>query len=117
MSTAIVNDRIDGTRITVWDIVHYLEGEWAASEIADALKLSLEQVESAIEYIANDRERIYEIHEQIEARIAKGNPPEVVEMIERSHERFEKWKEDKLNQKQLTQSGEDSGRDSGGYEL
>jgi hypothetical protein len=34
-SPMIVNNRIAGTRITVWDVLHYLETGWSRSEISE----------------------------------------------------------------------------------
>ncbi len=98
MSDNIVNDRIAGTRITVWDIVHYLEANRTANEIAAILNISTEQVESAIEFIDNDRERIYKIHEKIQARIDRGNPPEVKAKLAGVRQRMERW----LNERNQT---------------
>jgi uncharacterized protein (DUF433 family) len=36
----IVKNRIAGTRITVWDVLHYLETGWSRPEIAATLHLS-----------------------------------------------------------------------------
>ena len=42
----IVNNRIAGTRITVWDVLHYLETGLSRPEIAATLHLSDAQVDS-----------------------------------------------------------------------
>lgn len=47
----IVNNRIVGTRITVWDVLHYLETGWSCPEIAATLHVSEAQVEAAAHYI------------------------------------------------------------------
>ena len=72
------NPRIKGTRITVYTIVHYLEGGWEPGRIAEALQLTLGQVMSAVHYIDAHRGDVMAVHRRIEERNAKGNPPEVV---------------------------------------
>ena len=89
MSAAIVNNRIAGTRITVWDITHYLEdGTWSQQEIADVLRLSLEQVEAAVKYIDEHKEEVWAVHREIEERHARGNPPELQAKLDASHKEF-----------------------------
>ena len=44
MSAAIVKNRIEGTRITVWDVYHYLENGCTVEEIRRWLPLTEEQV-------------------------------------------------------------------------
>lgn len=94
MQAAIVNNRIAGTRITIWDIVHYLEGgDWSLEEIADVLRLSLEQVEAAVKYIEEHKEEVMEVHRQIEQRNVRGNPPEVEALREGARARMQAWLE------------------------
>jgi uncharacterized protein (DUF433 family) len=70
--------RIAGTRITVYDIAHYLEaGDWNVTEIAEILQLTEEQVLAAIAYIEEHKAEVMAVHQEIEERIAQGNPPEV----------------------------------------
>ncbi len=77
MSEAIINDRIAGTRITIWDIFHYLENGRSPEYIAGILPVSVEQVRAASAYIEAHREAVEAGHRQIEERIRRGNPPEV----------------------------------------
>ncbi len=77
MSVVIVNNRVDGLRITIYDVLHYLEAGRSAAEIADILPLTLEQVEAAIHYIDEHRAEVVTAHRQIEERLARGNPPEI----------------------------------------
>ncbi len=77
MNVQIVNNRISGTRITVWDVLHYLEGDWSHEEIGDVLGLSAEQLKAAERYIDEHRDEVMKVHRQIESRNARGNSPEV----------------------------------------
>jgi uncharacterized protein (DUF433 family) len=88
MSARIENHRIAGTRITVYDVFHYLEaGRWTPAEIAEALRLSPEQLDAAIEYIDEHRDEMMAVHRRIEERNARGNPPEVEAKAQESHAR------------------------------
>jgi uncharacterized protein (DUF433 family) len=75
--TMIVKNRVAGTRITVWDVLHYLETGWSQSKIASTLHLSDQQVEAVTRYIEEHRGELMLVHRQIEARKARGNPPEI----------------------------------------
>lgn len=87
-AATVVNHRLAGTRITVWDIVYYLERGRTHGEIAQILHLSPEQVEAAVRYIEGHQQEVLEVHRKIEARIARGNPPEVQAKLDASHARF-----------------------------
>ena len=43
----IVKNRIAGTRITIWDVLHYLEAGWSRPDIAATLHLTEAQVAAA----------------------------------------------------------------------
>ncbi len=77
MSVVIDNNRIDGLRVTIYDVLHYREAGRSVEEIADILPLTLEQVEGAVRYIEEHRDAVMAAHRRIEARIARGNPPEI----------------------------------------
>src|SRR5262245_61845324 len=88
MSTEIINGRLEGTRITVYDIVHYLEGGWSPSLVAQVLRLPLEKVQAAGLYIEEHRDEVMPVHREIEERIARGNPPHIEALLETSHEKL-----------------------------
>jgi uncharacterized protein (DUF433 family) len=73
----IVNSRIDGLRITVYDVLQYVEAGFSHAEIADILPLTLEQIEAAVRYIDEHRDAVMAVHRQIEERMRRGNPPEI----------------------------------------
>ena len=50
----LVKNRIARTRITVWDVLHYLETGWACPEIAKILHLSEAQVEAVTNRATTD---------------------------------------------------------------
>lgn len=107
MSTAIVNNRIAGTRITVWDVYHYLEGgDWSPAQIAEVLRLSLEQVDCALRYIEENKEEVLKVHRQIEERIARGNSPEIEAKREASRIKMEAWLKDRKRAGRTEANGE-----------
>ena len=106
MTTAIVNNRIAGTRITVWDIVHYLEYGDTPEYIADVLKLSVEQVHAAIEFIEANKDFVMQVHREIEERIARGNPPWVEERLKDTRAKMQAWLEQKRKATSPERNGE-----------
>lgn len=87
----IVNNRVVGTRITVWDVLHYLDAGWSAAEIAATLRLSDAQVAAAIQYITTHRAALDRVHRQIEARKARGNPPAITAQVATSRAKVQAW--------------------------
>jgi uncharacterized protein (DUF433 family) len=74
VAVIITNNRIDGLRITIYDVLHYLEAGRSAEAIMEILSLTQEQVEAAVRYIEEHREAVMAAHATISARIARGNP-------------------------------------------
>ena len=87
----IVENRIAGTRITLWDVLHYLENGCSCPEIAVTLYLSDAQVEAVARYIEEHEEELLEVHRQIEARKARGNPPEITAKLAKSRTKLQEW--------------------------
>jgi uncharacterized protein (DUF433 family) len=69
--------QLAGTRITVYDIIPYLEGGEGADYIAAVLSLSTAEVLALMQYIEEHKAEVMAVHRQIEERIARGNPPEI----------------------------------------
>ncbi|HUG90486.1 MAG TPA: DUF433 domain-containing protein [Planctomycetaceae bacterium] len=91
MSELIVNNRIAGTRITVWDVLHYLEGGWTRREIADVFKLGEDRIQAAIDNIDANREYVMQVHREIEERNARGNPPGIEARLVETRARMQAW--------------------------
>jgi uncharacterized protein (DUF433 family) len=111
MSIDIIHDRgrgpeIVGTRITVYNLLPYfLEPDTTEALICRIYGLSPEQVAAARAYVLNDFEAVMAVHQRIEARNAAGNPPEVVERLERMHARFESFRQ-RLAERQRAEVGD-----------
>jgi phage shock protein A len=87
----IVHNRIEGTRITVWDVLHYLEAGWSRPDIAATLHLTEAQVAAAASYIEEHRDEVMGMHRQIEERKARGNSPEIRAKVAKSRAKVQAW--------------------------
>jgi uncharacterized protein (DUF433 family) len=87
----IVQNRIAGTRITIWDVLHYLEAGWSRPDIAATLYLTEAQVAAAASYIEDHRDEVMVVHQQIEDRKARGNPPDILAKVAKSRARLQEW--------------------------
>ncbi len=72
-------------RITVFDVIPYLEEGWSPSSIAYWLGITVDQVKALIRYIEEHREEVMAENRKIVERIARGNPPEIEEKVKASH--------------------------------
>jgi uncharacterized protein (DUF433 family) len=79
---------IAGTRITVYDILDYYTTGWHRDMIAVTLHLGSREVEAAIRYIEEHRDEVMAEYEEMLARDARGNPPELQAKLDAAHERF-----------------------------
>ena len=68
---------IEGSRITVFDVLDYLQEGWPAGEIARLFRLNIGQFDVAIRYIEEHKEKVMEDYQRILERCAVGNPPEL----------------------------------------
>jgi uncharacterized protein (DUF433 family) len=80
--------QIEGTRITVFDVIEYHKNGWHRDEIAALFDLSSQQVEAAIRYIEEHRDEVMAAYERNMERINRGNPPEIQAKLDAGHERF-----------------------------
>ena len=100
MPNDLIHDRgrgpeIRGTRITVYNLLpHFLDPTETEAYIGRVYELTAEQVASARAYVFNNPQEILAQHLEIEARMAEGNPPEVIEAARVTHTtflNFKKW--------------------------
>jgi uncharacterized protein (DUF433 family) len=93
MNTVIIDrgrgPEIAGTRITVYDIWDYARVGHHHTYIAVMLGLSSAQVLAALEYIEGHKDEVLADYQKILDRIAKGNPPEVLEKLKVSRAKLE----------------------------
>jgi uncharacterized protein (DUF433 family) len=80
--------RIDGSRITVFDVLDYHKHGWQPCDIANLFRLSTRQIEVAIEYIEAHTTEVMAAYQRILDRHAKGNPLPLQAELDEGHERF-----------------------------
>jgi uncharacterized protein (DUF433 family) len=99
MTTDLIHDRgrgpeIVGTRITVYNLLpDFLDPTATEAGICQLYELTVEQVAAARAYVLNNPDTVLARHLEIEARMAAGNPPEVVEQAKQTRAVFLKFKE------------------------
>jgi uncharacterized protein (DUF433 family) len=100
MPNDLIHDRgrgpeIRGTRITVYNLLpHFLDPTETEAYIGPVYDLTAEQVAGARAYVFNNPQEVLAQHLEIEARMAQGNPPEVIEAARATHTtflNFKKW--------------------------
>jgi uncharacterized protein (DUF433 family) len=98
MAIDLIHDRgrgpeVKGTRITVYNLLpHFLDPTATEAYICRVYDLTVEQVAAARSYVLNNPEEVLAQHLKIEARMAEGNPPEVIEKARKTHTTFVNFK-------------------------
>ncbi|MGC8644602.1 MAG: hypothetical protein ACP5XB_32455 [Isosphaeraceae bacterium] len=106
MTTDLIHDRgrgpeLVGTRITIYNLLpHFLDPTATEAYICQLYDLSPEQVSAARAYVLNHPDTVLARHLAIEARMAEGNPPEVIEQAKRLHATFLRFRDRVLKQQQ-----------------
>jgi uncharacterized protein (DUF433 family) len=99
VATNLIHDRgrgpeIVGTRITVYNLLpDLLDPAVTEAEVCQSYELTQDQVAAARAYVINNFQSVWAKHLEIEARMAAGNPPEVVEVVKKTHADFLAYKE------------------------
>src|SRR5436190_15832441 len=99
MTTELIHNRgrgpeIVGTRITVYNLLpHFLDPTATEAYICRVYELTPEQVAAARAYVLNNPETVLAEHLRIEARMADGNPPQVIEQARHTHAAFLSFKQ------------------------
>jgi uncharacterized protein (DUF433 family) len=115
MATDLIHDRgrgpeLIGTRITVYNLVpHFLDPEMTEDEICRFYELTPEQVAAARAYVLINAETVLAEHLKIEARMAAGNPPEVIAKAKETHAVFLQFKDWLAQRKESASSDSKSG--------
>ena len=98
MATDLIHDRgrgpeLIGTRITVYNLLPYfLDPAVTEAEICRIYELTPEQVAAARAYVLCNPDTVLAKHLEIEARLAAGNPPELIEKARATHATFLSFK-------------------------
>ena len=81
---------IAGTRITVYDVVDYLQEGWRYDQIAGLFRLPPDDIQAAIQYIKADEEDVMATYRQILERHRKVQySPEVQEKLVRNRQKLQ----------------------------
>ena len=100
MATDLIHDRgrgpeIAGTRVTVYNLLpHFPDPDATEAYLCQLYELDPKEVAAARAFVLNNPVLVLGEHLRIEARMAAGNPREVVERAEETHStflRFQEW--------------------------
>jgi uncharacterized protein (DUF433 family) len=97
-----------GIRITVYDIIPYLQAGHGPTYIAAVLGLSTDEVKALMQYLEEHKEEVMAENRKIEERIARGNPPEIEAMREQSHAKLLAYREE-LRRKKVQEGSNGEG--------
>jgi hypothetical protein len=115
MTTGPIHDRgrgpeIKGTRITGYNLLPYfLDPTATEAYIGEVYELTPEQVAAARAYVHNNPQEVLARHLEIEAKMAAGNPAEVVERAKKTHATFLSFKQ-WLAERELAESQEQTAK-------
>jgi uncharacterized protein (DUF433 family) len=81
---------IEGTRITVYDVMDYLQEGWRYEQIAGLFRLPPDDIQAAIQYIEDHKEAVMTAYQQILARHRNVQyPPEVQAKLVRNRQKLQ----------------------------
>lgn len=100
--------RIEGTRITVYDIMDY--ADWTDQGVAYLFKLTCEQVRAARQYIREHQSEVETVYRRILERDSAGNSPELRARLEETDRRFEEVLRQRGTVKEVQRAGSGGGR-------
>jgi uncharacterized protein (DUF433 family) len=81
---------IAGTRITVYDVLDYLQEGWRPDQIAGLFRLLPDDIQAAIQYIEDHKEEVMAAYRQILARHRNVQyPPEVQVKLARNRQKLQ----------------------------
>ena len=103
---------IEGTRITVYDVMDYVQEGWRYDQIAGLFRLPPDDIQAAIDYIETHKEDVMAAYQEILARHRKVQySPEVQEKLAQNRQKLQV----KLTELRTRPMAEDAhGSDHGG---
>ena len=87
--------RVIGTRTSVYLVMDYYVEKRPADEIARELRLTIDQVRDAIDFIEANKELVRANYQKMLDRCAQGNPPEVEAKLVKTREKMRKFLEER----------------------
>ncbi|HQU43203.1 MAG TPA: hypothetical protein PK867_10340 [Pirellulales bacterium] len=118
MSADLIHDRgrgpeFVGTRITVYNLLPYfLDSSATETHIAKLYGLTVGQIAAARAYVLNHADAVLARHREIEARLARGNPPELIQQLENTHARLLRFKQWRARRDEADAAGAGTGQTS-----
>lgn len=103
---------IAGTRITVYDVLDYLQAGWRCEHIAGLFRLPPDEIQAAIQYIDDHKDEVMAMYQKILDRHRNFQyPPEVQEKIDRNRQKLKaKLAEIRARQELESSHASDHGR-------
>jgi uncharacterized protein (DUF433 family) len=98
---------VEGSRITVYDVLDYHDLGWEPQRIADLFSLSVEQIRVAIDYIESHKDEVMAAYRKILERDARGNPPEVQAIVEMIQAKYKVLWADRLRRAGMLEDGDE----------
>ena len=94
MGAPIINrgsgPEIEGTRITIYDVMDYLQEGWRYDQIAGLFRLPPDDIQAAIAYIEAHKKEVMTAYQQILARHENVQySPEVPEKLSRNRQKLQ----------------------------
>jgi uncharacterized protein (DUF433 family) len=81
---------IAGTRITVYDVMDYLQEGWRYDQIAGLFRLPPDDIQAAIQYIEDHKEEVMTVYRRILERHCNVQyPPEVQAKLARNRQKLQ----------------------------
>ena len=81
---------IAGTRITVYDVLDYLQEGWRYDQIAGLFRLLPDEVQAAIQYIEDHKDEVMTAYQRILARHTNVQyPPEVEARLAQNRQKLQ----------------------------
>lgn len=80
---------IEGTRVTVHVVLEYLRAGRPRDWIATNLRLSLSQIQAAIDYIEENQDQVEAVYAKARERIEQGNPSWVDQRLNANRSKFD----------------------------
>ena len=81
---------IEGTRITIFDVIDYWKDGWRFDQIAGLFRLPPDDIQAAIQYIEGHQEEVMAAYRQILERHSHVQyPPEVQEKLAQNRQKLE----------------------------
>jgi uncharacterized protein (DUF433 family) len=98
--------RIAGSRVNVYDVYYYTDRGYGPEWMAGFWRMPVECIHAALRYIDEHRDEVRSVHEAVEARNARGNPPELRAKLEAISAKYASLKAEMARRVRARERGE-----------